>query len=306
MCAPGGGLAALGLGLILSVGLFLFAFKKIRRARGKGDAVCFCLLPLAIGLAACAIFAGVRENTEKAAALEEARLLAAATPEPTPAPSETPIPTPEETPLPSESPAEAANEENFYRREGEPAEVIEIDVENGHWAYRSDDLGIDIKRVTTTTADGKPLVYFAADIHMKNIYQFRPAFGAEGRTGRGAVYPWLIARRAKAVLWITGDNLINDEKELKGILIRDGRIFSDNNAEDTLAIYPDMSMRIFAKWETHAKILLEDGVENTFSFGPTLIKDGVVNDKAKNHRVRRINPRAESATLSRGTIWQLS
>lgn len=289
--AFGAGIVALGLGAAASVLLFLFAFKKIRRARGKGDAVCLCLLPLAVGLAVCAVFAGVRENDQKAAALEEARILAAATPEPTPTPDATPSPTPEPTPAPSEAPAATADESSYYRKEGDPAEVIEVDEENGRWAYRSDELGVDITRVTTTTADGKPLVYFVADIHMKNIYQFRPAFGAEGHTGRGAVYPWLIARRAKAVLWITGDNLINDEKELKGILIRDGRIFSDNNAEDTLAIYPDMSMRIFAKWETRAKILLEDGVENTFSFGPTLINDGVVNEQAKYHRIRRINPR---------------
>ena len=286
------GVALLGIGLAGSVLLFLFAFKKIRRARGKGDAVCFSLLPLAIGLAACAVLAGVRENAETAATLEETRIRAEATPEPTPTPSAAPSPTPEETPAPTQAPAAEEDDSIYYRQEGDPVEVVEVDVENGRWAYRSDELGVEITRVTTTTSAGKPLVYFVADIHMKNIDQFRPAFGAEGHTGRGAVYPWLIARRAKAVLWITGDNLINDEREEKGILIRDGRIFSDNNAEDTLAIYPDMSMRIFAKWETRAKTLLEDGVENTFSFGPTLINNGVVNDDAKYHRIRRINPRA--------------
>jgi exopolysaccharide biosynthesis protein len=127
---------------------------------------------------------------------------------------------------------------------------------------------------------------------MKDISEFRPAFGAVGHTGRGATYPWIIARREKAVLWMTGDNLINSERDEKGILIRDGRLFADANVEDTLAIYPDMSMRIFSKWETRAGTLLEDGVENTFSFGPTLIRDGVINEDAKYHRVRRRNPRA--------------
>ena len=135
---------------------------------------------------------------------------------------------------------------------------------------------------------------------MRDISQFRPAFGAEGHTGRGAIHPWLIARREKAVLWLTGDNLINDEREEKGILIRDGRMFWSAEKEDTLAIYPDMSMRIIKKMSMTPLTLLEDGVENAYSFGPTLIDNGVVNDQAYRHRVRRANPRAGIGYYSPG------
>lgn len=280
----------LAAGLVLSVLFSLLFYRRIRRARSKGDAICVCILPLAVALAACAVLAGIRDGSEQAAIRKESELAAVATPEaetPSPTPeAETPSPTPEPTPAPE------AELESWYRTENEPEEVVEIDAEQGRWAYRTDDLGIEIERISATNADGKPLTYFVADIHMKDIYQFRPGFGSEGRTGRGATYPWIIARRAKAVLWITGDNLINSEKEEKGILIRDGKIYSYVNAEDTLAIYPDMSMRIFEKWETRANILLEDGVENSFSFGPTLIKDGIINADAIYHRIRRANPRA--------------
>lgn len=101
-----------------------------------------------------------------------------------------------------------------------------------------------------------------------------------------------MARREKAVLWLTGDNLINSEREEKGILIRDGRMFWSADKEDTLAIYPDMSMKIIPKYTSTPGTLVEDGVENAYSFGPTLISDGVINEKAKFHRVRRANPRA--------------
>jgi len=286
-------------GAALSAGLFLLAFRPIKARRNKGDAVCVCLIPLAVGLAASAMLAGAKA---KPADVQPKPQAAAATAEPEQADAQDSA-SPAETPAPSMEPTldpVAAFEANFYRKEGDPAEVVIVDSEHGHWAYRSDSLGVDIERVSTTNADGKPITYFVADIHMKDISQFRPGFGAEGHTGHGAIYPWIMARRAKAVLWLTGDNLINSEKDEKGILIRDGRLFSEANAEDTLAIYPDMSMRIFAKWETRGETLLEDGVENAYSFGPTLIKDGVVNENAKYHRVRRINPRAGIGYLEPG------
>ena len=46
--------------------------------------------------------------------------------------------------------------------------------------------------------------------------------------------------------------------------------------------------------------LLEDGVENAYSFGPTLIDNGIINTQAKYHRVRRANPRTAIGYLSPG------
>lgn len=289
----------LAAGALLTIAMFFLLYRPIKTRRSKGDAVCLCLIPLAVGLAASAILAGSSAIATSAAS-EPAPAASSATSEPLSATLST---VPEETPAPSAEPTLdpiAAFESNFYRKSDDPAEVVVVDSEHGHWAYRSNDLGVDIERVSTTNADGKPLTYFVADIHMKDISQFRPGFGAEGHTGRGAIYPWIMARKAKAVLWLTGDNLINSEKDEKGILIRDGRLFSEANAEDTLAIYPDLSMRILAKWEARGQTLLEDGVENAYSFGPTLIKDGVINEDAKYHRVRRINPRAGIGYLEPG------
>ncbi len=281
-----------GAGAALSTLLFVFAYRRIAEKRTKGDAVCLCLIPLALGLAAGAILA---EAKAEPAAPQESESAVAAAPRETPAPSATPAPSESPVPTPTSDPDAA-----YYRAADEPAEVIVEDAENGRWEYRSDDLGISIERVSTTTSAGKPLTYFVADIHMRDISQFRPGFGAEGHTGRGAIYPWIIARREKAVLWITGDNLINDEREEKGLLIRDGRMFWSGEKEDTLAIYPDMSMRIIKKNAMSTGTLLEDGVENAYSFGPTLIDNGVINEQAKYHRVRRANPRAGIGYVSPG------
>ena len=291
-------LLCIGTGFMLSALLFVFAFKKISTKRGKGDAVCFCLIPFALGLAAGAVLAGAK--TQAASTAQQTAVVTAA-PSETPKQSESPEATVAPTLTPEPTAAIAASEDaQYYRAASDPAEVIVTDVTNGHWEYRADDIGISIDRVSTTNSDGKPLTYFVADIHMRDISQFRPGFGAEGHTGRGAIYPWIIARREKAVLWITGDNLINDEREEKGILIRDGRLFWSAEKEDTLALYPDMSMRIIKKNAMSPGALLEDGVENAYSFGPTLIDNGIINDQAKYHRVHRANPRAGIGYLSPG------
>lgn len=288
----------IGIGVALSAAMFVFGYKKLASLRGKGDAVCFCLVPLAVCLAASAVLAGSAAKPA-AQAPNQSAVISQEGQEADETPALSATPEPSETPAATQTPA-IVPDAQYYRAADEPEEVIVIDKESGRWEYRSDHLGIAIDRVSTTNDAGKPLTYFVADIHMRDISQFRPGFGAEGHTGRGAIYPWIIARREKAVLWLTGDNLINDERELKGILIRDGRMFWSAEKEDTLAIYPDMSMRIIKKSAMSPGALLEDGVENAYSFGPTLIDNGVINEQAKYHRVRRANPRAGIGYISPG------
>ena len=306
--APKGILAALGLddrAVLFSLGfgvggsvlMALLAYRKLKRRSGRGDAICLCLVPFALGLAVSAILAGGRAQSPAPSATPAMDVVAGV---PTPIPEITtvsPVPTvvPEET----EDPV-ALFEENYYRKSGDPAEVIVTDSEHGHWAYRTDNLGIDIERVSAENSAGKPVVYFVADIHVKDRSQFRPAFAAETHAGRGAALPWLIARREKAVLWITGDNLIHEQQEKKGILIRDGRVFWGANAEDTLAIYPDLSMRIVARQSSSAQTLLEDGVENAYSSGPSLISGGSVNSSAKYNSTTRANPRCGIGEIEPG------
>ena len=299
-------LLCFGGGAALSALLFLVLYKRLRISRSKGDAICICVIPLALGVAIGAVLAGTK--VEQHAVLGTSAISAA---KETPLPSNTPeasetsevsmTPEMSATPDASADPQTTTDPDaQYYRSANDPAEVIVVDVTSGRWEYRSDNLGISIERVSTKTKEGKPLTYFVADIHMRDISEFRPGFGAEGHTGRGAIHPWLIARREKAVLWITGDNLINDEREEKGILIRDGRMFWSGEKEDTLAIYSDMSMRIIKKGAMTPGTLLEDGVENAYSFGPTLIDNGVINENAKFHRVRRANPRTGIGYLSPG------
>jgi len=273
---------SLAAGAVLSALLLLSLYRPLRRRKGAGNAVCISLVPLAVGMTVCVLLAGNIGQTSDSAEPTQSPAPAASTPEP--------MQTPESTPEATADPVETF-EENYYRKDGDPEETVVVDSEHGHWAYRSDTLGIDIDRTETTNESGEPVVYFVADIHIKDGSELRAGYGSQGHTGKGTSFPWLIAREAKAVLLITGDGIINTDRNSKGILIRDGRVYSSDNAEDTLVILPDLSMRIFEKWETRANILLDDGVEQTFSFGPTLIKDGVINDAAGESHLNRLNAR---------------
>jgi len=172
----------------------------------------------------------------------------------------------------------------YYRGPDEPEEVITADFDNGYWEYRSDNLGIFIHRITAELDDGDPLVYYVAQIRMRNYSSYRTGL-------RTATRPWKYGRLEQAVLCITGDNLTEMEKELKGCLIRKGRFYSDYNKTETLVIGQNLDLYVLSADEFTAQQLLDSGVRDTYSFGPVLIYDSVINENANEHRVGRANPR---------------
>lgn len=270
------GIAAVG--AVLSLFLMLTYGLRKRRRRIRPGAVVISLLPLVLGLLASGALTYLSKQQTPQATPSN-------TPEPTativltPEPSATPEPSVEpEAEASTETLADSANDE-YYRQPDEPEEVIVVDEENGHWEYRTDTLSIMINRVTAeyTNYGGKtyPLVYFVAHIRMRDVNSFRTVQSADNRNGAGALKPWIIARRNKAVLMITGDNLTESDTQYKSILIRDGKVFLDSAKSDIMAMYPDMTLRLFSPRETNASELLMDGVREAFSFGPTLIRDGV-------------------------------
>ncbi len=290
---------------ILSLILMLTYGLRKRRRRIRPGAVVISLLPLILGL--------MVSGALKYVSAKEAALVAATTPEPTATATMTPEPV--ETPEPSTEPeadakagdiAASASDE-FYRKEGEPAEVVLVDEEKGHWEYRTDTLSIIIDRTTSEytnySGDTYPLVYFVAHIRMRDINAFRTVQSADNRNGAGAIKPWIIARRNKAVLMITGDNLTESDTQYKSILIRDGKVFLDSAKCDIMAMYPDMTLRLFSPKETNASQLLMDGVRDAFSFGPTLIRDGVFTTEDIDHTARianETNPRTGLGMIDPG------
>lgn len=278
------------------------ADRKKRRRRAMPLALCFLPLALALILAAGAWFLLPADADAQAAA--DAREEEAVTPTPSAADMAEPAPTPSDTPAPTETPvatpeATADPWAEYFRSEDDPEEVVVIDAENGVWEYRTDTLSILIERRFTE----KPMTYFVAHIRMRDVDSFRPVFSNAANTGGGPKQmPWKVARMNRAVLLITGDNIIYDEKERKGILIRNGWTYHEGQASDTMALYPDMSMRVFDRKTVTAQELLEAGVLNSYGFmyDPILVRDGVIETSTAKSAIKGNNPRTALGMVEPG------
>ena len=207
---------------------------------------------------------------------------------PTPMPSDSMEPTAEPEPTPTPDPWDP-----YFRSASDPEEVVVIDLENEHWEYRTDTLSIIIDRVHITKPDKKPITYCIANIRMRGEDAFMAGVRNDNPLEQPSLeHAWHMARRYRAVLGITGDNLIQAEVNDKGILMRNGKVYSENQAQDILAFYPDdLTIKIYKPKTISVEELKEQGVLNTFSFGPTLLNNGVRDLSSRRSMLGRQNPR---------------
>ncbi|MBP5725870.1 MAG: phosphodiester glycosidase family protein, partial [Clostridia bacterium] len=171
-------------------------------------------------------------------------------------------------------------------------EFVWEDEENGVWRYASDTLRIEIFR----RQQKQPArVWYEAEV-----------FCAEGSAGPRMVandpehwktaanmeYPYKIARKNGTVLAISSDFgqlRLQQKKSRPGIIIRDGKVWSDRTKKkgvkdfpnlDCLAIWPDGDMKVYYSNEKTAEEYLADGAIDVLAFGPILIRDGKLNEEA--------------------------
>ncbi|MEZ4358511.1 MAG: phosphodiester glycosidase family protein [Eubacteriales bacterium] len=182
----------------------------------------------------------------------------------------------------------------YFMQDG--TELIVNNFETGIWMYRDDSLSITIERKEMSS---KKVVYYVADIRTRNGEMPFAAMAQEG-SGTARDWPYLLSRNNNAVFGVTSDFLTVQDTQYKGVLIRNGKVYSDGKGEDTLAVMPDGELKIFAKGKITAKELLDMGVENSYSFGPTLINDGVIEDGLTSHRLRSKNPRSSVGMIEPG------
>ncbi|MDO4492706.1 MAG: phosphodiester glycosidase family protein [Clostridia bacterium] len=171
--------------------------------------------------------------------------------------------------------------------------------EEGFWEYRSPNLAVTVEHREFKTDEGQDVAYNVAHIFTQNEDAFVPGI----RETKAHEYPWFMARRYKAVLAITGDNMTVAEGKYKGIIIRDGEVFNDRAGADTLVMGADGSLRILPAGEQTAEQLLAEGVRNTFSFGPTLIANGrIQHEQLHTSKVQRKNPRVAIGMVEPGHL----
>lgn len=192
-------------------------------------------------------------------------------------------------------PALAAEEWPALNGEGflDEGEFVSADPEAGIWRYCSGTLKVEIIRCTET----KPLprIWYEAEVwSRKETFGMITAFGDEHF--RRTDWPPKVCSRRGAVLALNGDyacgrwgNMRYKKQRFKvGIQIRDGVIYNTESHQsggtsfpnlDTLALYPDGNMEVHDSRELPAEAYLERGARDVLSFGPWLIRDGVLNER---------------------------
>lgn len=160
----------------------------------------------------------------------------------------------------------SANDSETTASSGQAAEA-----EYDDWSYTSDDVTINITENQTGSGNNST-TYYVADVVLRNGATLDTAF-AKSAFGRNIIENTsAIASENNAILAINGDyyGFRSD-----GVVIRNGTLYRDEPARDALALFQDGTLEAYDEKELSSSSLLEDGVTDTFSFGPTLVNDGV-------------------------------
>ena len=203
------------------------------------------------------------------------------------------------------------SEKGFLVGENPGEEYIFEDEENGVWQYASKDLAISITRTREKYEKNKKRTreYCIAEIRASENAPFSTiATQPTKKNGAGIkqVSPELLVENHPCVFAVSDDMYgirYTRNYNVKGIVIRDGEVISEktrNSAKsrpwpnlDTMAIFPDGSMKSHVCDELTAEEYLAQGAVNVLSFGPWLISDGEMNPKLKDPKYYPYNePRA--------------
>lgn len=195
------------------------------------------------------------------------------TPEQT-APSEPDAtPKPDATPAPTREPIEGDVSTDRF-----PAYDTGADAD---WSYQSDELRVAVRRCED---EEEQLVYYIADIWVRNINSFRMEF-SNGKYNGGREDPEKFASRVNAVLAVSGT--MNS-----GLVIHNGEKYHNVENSDIdfrsgiVVIYRDGSVKMInrakkEKFDLKKENKQNGGVLHALQFGPILVRDGKVQSGLK-------------------------
>lgn len=221
----------------------------------------------------------------------------------------------EATPAPTEVPAymahmPALNAKGFLNE----GEYIYSSEDEGLWIYVSQTSKVIIQRKYDAT---QPLTWFEADLYgdLDAGEMLRTVQNDPEKMGKVRVDATETAKKHNVVFAMNTDYYtyrvaVNNNRHT-GIVIRDGRILYDDPYTekqvtnsmfpnlDMLAFMPDGSLKVYHSWEKTAQEFIDEGVRTVYSFGPYLLLDGKVSERAYANNENK-NPRCAIGMVEPG------
>lgn len=221
----------------------------------------------------------------------------------------------EATPAPTEVPAymahmPALNAKGFL----DEGEYIYSSEDEGLWIYVSQTSKVIIQRKYDAT---QPLTWFEADLYgdLDAGEMLRTVQNDPEKMGKVRVDATETAKKHNVVFAMNTDYYtyrvaVNNNRHT-GIVIRDGRILYDDPYTekqvtnsmfpnlDMLAFMPDGGLKVYHSWEKTAQEFIDEGVQTVYSFGPYLLLDGKVSERAYANNENK-NPRCAIGMVEPG------
>lgn len=221
----------------------------------------------------------------------------------------------EATPAPTEVPAymahmPALNAKGFL----DEGEYLYSSEDEGLWIYVSQTSKVIIQRKYDAT---QPLTWFEADLYgdLDAGEMLRTVQNDPEKMGKVRVDATETAKKHNVVFAMNTDYYtyrvaVNNNRHT-GIVIRDARILYDDPYTekqvtnsmfpnlDMLAFMPDGSLKVYHSWEKTAQEFIDEGVQTVYSFGPYLLLDGKVSERAYANNENK-NPRCAIGMVEPG------
>jgi hypothetical protein len=221
----------------------------------------------------------------------------------------------EATPAPTEVPAymahmPALNAKGFL----DEGEYLYSSEDEGLWIYVSQTSKVIIQRKYDAT---QPLTWFEADLYgdLDAGEMLRTVQNDPEKMGKVRVDATETAKKHNVVFAMNTDYYtyrvaVNNNRHT-GVVIRDGRILYDDPYTekqvtnsmfpnlDMLAFMPDGSLKVYHSWEKTAQEFIDEGVQTVYSFGPYLLLDSKVSERAYANNENK-NPRCAIGMVEPG------
>ena len=170
-------------------------------------------------------------------------------------------------------------------------------VEKTASSYKSRDISVTLTKHVLEEGTKNQVTYFAADIYIRNIDNFRTAF-AGGEYGHGYRAETVkLAQENNAVIALSGDYYGIRET---GVVIRNGKLYRNAPTDsDVCVLYYDGTMETYSPGEFDVNAAVAKGAYQAWTFGPQLLDDGQVMDTF-NTDVRPANPRSAIGYIEPG------